>query len=117
MSALTGSAVIALIGLCVAACVQAGVPLLMSFPSQHFPGAQAAVALALVNSVANLGGFVGPWLLGVLREATGNNRAGLLMLAGSFVIAAILALGLARQLRTATTGITSSSPSDNRTTH
>ncbi|NIL77280.1 MFS transporter [Rhodococcus sp. B10] len=102
VSALTGSAVVALIGLCVAACVQAGVPLLMSFPSQHFPGAQAAVALALVNSVANLGGFVGPWLLGVLRESTGDNQAGLLMLSGSFIIAAVLALGLARQLRTAT---------------
>ncbi|MFC4376363.1 MFS transporter [Nocardia halotolerans] len=60
ISSLVGAPVIALIGLCLGACIQAAVPLLYSFPSQHFPGAMGAVALAMVNSAGNIGGFSGP---------------------------------------------------------
>jgi MFS family permease len=98
VASLTGNAIFALVGLCFGACIQAAVPLLYSFPAQHFPGAKGAVALALVNSIGNIGGFAGPYLLGVLREGTGTDTAGLLMLSSSFLLAAALSVGLQRQL-------------------
>ena len=100
VASLTGNAVFALVGLCFGACIQAAVPLLYSFPAQHFPGAKGAVALALVNSIGNIGGFAGPYLLGLLREGTGTDTAGLSVLASSFLLAAVLSVGLQRQLRT-----------------
>ncbi|WP_353232323.1 MFS transporter [Pseudomonas helleri] len=101
MSSLAGSALVAFIGLCMAACIQAAVPLLFSFPSRHFNGARAAVALAMVNSVGSLGGFIGPVLLGWMKEATGSNQAGLLAMAGAFVLAALLAAILPKILQSA----------------
>jgi MFS family permease len=101
MSSLASSATVAFIGLCMAACIQAAVPLLFSFPSRHFDGARAAVALAMVNSVGSLGGFIGPVLLGWMKGATGSNQAGLLAMAGAFVLAGLLALTLPSILRAA----------------
>ncbi|MNT29317.1 putative tartrate transporter [compost metagenome] len=101
MSAFAQSAILAFAGLCMAACMQAAVPLFYSFPSQHFAGARAAVALALVNSVGNIGGFFGPYILGVFRQTFHTDTVGLVFLAGTFVIAACMALGLPRQLRSA----------------
>src|SRR5262249_51815807 len=50
-------------------------------------GVGAAASIALVNSIGNTGGFVGPYLLGAINDATHSFAAGL------WVIAAILALG------------------------
>ncbi len=52
-------------------------------------GVGAAAAIALINSVGNTGGFVGPYLLGAINDATHSFTAGL------FGIAAILAAGAA----------------------
>jgi ACS family tartrate transporter-like MFS transporter len=52
-------------------------------------GVGAAAAIALINSVGNTGGFVGPYLLGAISDATHSFTAGL------FGIAAILAAGAA----------------------
>ncbi|WP_322050599.1 MFS transporter [Paraburkholderia bannensis] len=98
-SSLSSNATIAFVGLCLGACIQAAVPLLYSFPSQHFPGAKGAVALALVNSVGQIGGFLGPYILGILRGATGADTTGLLLLGSSFLIAALMSTGLTKQLR------------------
>ncbi|MDR5765849.1 MULTISPECIES: MFS transporter [unclassified Caballeronia] len=98
-SSLSSNAAVAFAGLCLGACIQAAVPLLYSFPSQHFPGAKGAVALALVNSIGQIGGFFGPYILGILRGATGSDTTGLLLLGSSFLLAALMSLGLSRQLR------------------
>ena len=50
-------------------------------------GVGAAAAIALINSVGNTGGFVGPYLLGYIRDATGSFAAGLVS------VGAILASG------------------------
>lgn len=99
ISSLSSNGVLAFVGLCLGACIQAAVPLLYSFPSQHFPGAKGAVALALVNSIGQIGGFFGPYILGILRGATGADTAGLLLLASSFLMASVLSIGLTRQLK------------------
>src|SRR5207249_2202436 len=50
-------------------------------------GIGAAAAIALINSVGNTGGFVGPYLLGAISSATQSFAAGL------FVIAALMVSG------------------------
>ena len=52
-------------------------------------GTAAAGGIALINSVGNLGGFVGPYLVGLIKDQTGSNLAALMMLGG-----ALLAMGL-----------------------
>ncbi|WP_028922508.1 MFS transporter [Pseudonocardia acaciae] len=51
-----------------------------------------AVGLAFINSVANLGGFAGPFLVGWLRQGTGSTVAALWVLAGAAALAAVLVL-------------------------
>lgn len=57
------------------------------------------MALALVNSIGNIGGFLGPFILGALRESFGTDTPGLLMLTSTFILAGIFSLGLKKQLR------------------
>jgi ACS family tartrate transporter-like MFS transporter len=57
-----------------------------------FLGSAAAAGIALINAIGNLGGFVGPWVMGWLRQSTGNYTAGLLVLAAALVIEAILVM-------------------------
>lgn len=59
-----------------------------SLPSLFLTDRAAAVGLASINSIANLGGFVGPFGFGALEEATGNNTIGLIAVAIVLVIAA-----------------------------
>jgi ACS family tartrate transporter-like MFS transporter len=40
-------------------------------------GVGAAAGIALINSVGNIGGFVGPYILGYVRDTTGSFAAGL----------------------------------------
>jgi len=57
-------------------------------------GSAGAGAIALVNSVGNLGGFVGPYAIGLLRERTHGFAAGLAVLAAGLALAGLLALAL-----------------------
>jgi len=52
----------------------------LSMPSAALTGAAAASGLALVNSLGNLGGFISPYAVGLLKDATGSNQSGLLFL-------------------------------------
>jgi ACS family tartrate transporter-like MFS transporter len=45
----------------------------------------------LINSVGNLGGFLGPFIVGYLRSATGSFAGGMLFLCGSLFLASFLA--------------------------
>jgi ACS family tartrate transporter-like MFS transporter len=55
-------------------------------------GTAAAGGIALINSVGNLGGFVGPSLVGVIKDRTGSNLAALLFLGSSLLAMGLLAL-------------------------
>ncbi len=55
-------------------------------------GTAAAGGIALINSVGNLGGFAGPYLVGVIKDQTGSNLAALLMLGGALLAMGLLAL-------------------------
>ena len=55
-------------------------------------GSAAAGGIALINSVGNLGGFAGPYIMGWVKNATGNYKAGLYVLAAFGIAAAIVTL-------------------------
>ena len=61
-------------------------------PSMFLTGSAAAGGIALINSVGNLGGFAGPYIMGWVKDATGNFQAGLYVLAGFGIAAAIVTL-------------------------
>jgi ACS family tartrate transporter-like MFS transporter len=60
-------------------------------------GTAAAAGIALVNSIGNTGGFVGPYVLGVLKDTTGSTTGAFLGLAALALVASALCLGLRRQ--------------------
>jgi MFS transporter, ACS family, tartrate transporter len=65
-----------------------------AMPPMLLGGAAAAAGIGLINAVGNLGGFFGPSIMGTLRDLTGGYTGGLLVLAGSLVIEAVLVLTL-----------------------
>ena len=52
-----------------------------AMPPMFLSGTAAAAAIAWINSLGNLGGFIGPWYVGIVRDATGSFSGGLYGLA------------------------------------
>lgn len=68
-------------------------------PSIFLSGSAAAGGIALINTIGTAaGGFAGPYVLGLLREATGGYSAGMLALALGPLLTAGIVLFLARTL-------------------
>ncbi len=65
-------------------------------PSMFLTGSAAAGGIALINSVGNLGGFAGPYMMGWVKDATGSFRDGLYVLAGFGIAAAFVTLIVVR---------------------
>ena len=63
-----------------------------SLPSEFLSGLSAAAGIALINSIGNLGGFVGPSAIGVLTKQTGGMYTGLRFVGFSLLTSAILLL-------------------------
>ncbi|VIO67437.1 MFS transporter [Bradyrhizobium ivorense] len=59
-------------------------------PSTFLVGNAAAAGIALINATGNLGGFVGPYAIGWIRDATHSYQAGLYLLAALSFVAAVL---------------------------
>ncbi|QEH39207.1 Putative tartrate transporter [Aquisphaera giovannonii] len=80
--------------------LKAYMPAFWSLPSLLVTEAAAAVGIGLINSFGNLGGWVGPTILGVLKKETDSFRVGLWVLASSMVISAmvIIALNVGRRV-------------------
>jgi ACS family tartrate transporter-like MFS transporter len=65
-----------------------------SIPPIFLGGTAAAAGIGLINAVGNLGGAVGPSVMGWLRDVTGDYQRGLLVLAGALALEAILVVSL-----------------------
>ena len=65
-----------------------------SIPPQILGGRSAAPGIALINAIGNLGGFVGPSLIGILHGMTGGYTGGLLTLTAALVVEALLVLAI-----------------------
>ncbi|MGY1620778.1 MFS transporter [Geodermatophilus sp. SYSU D00965] len=87
------SPVLALVFLCLAAMgFKSASPLFWSFPQGSLNPMVLAPAVALVNSLGNLGGFVAPFGFGLVKEATGEVTLGLYALAAASLLAALAVL-------------------------
>jgi MFS transporter, ACS family, tartrate transporter len=75
-------------------------PPLWSMPTMFLSGSAAAAGIATINSIGNLGGFVGPAMIGWIKDLTGSFQGGLFFVAGLLVLSAVLTLALARSQRT-----------------
>jgi ACS family tartrate transporter-like MFS transporter len=69
-----------------------------SYPTTFLSGTAAAGAIGLINSFGNLGGFVGPFVTGFIKTATGTFAAAWVFLACSLTLAGLLVLTFKRQL-------------------
>jgi sugar phosphate permease len=65
-----------------------------SYPTSFLSGAAAAGAVGLINSFGNVGGWVGPYFTGVVKDLTGSFQAAYVTLAGSLLCAGLLMLTL-----------------------
>jgi ACS family tartrate transporter-like MFS transporter len=61
-----------------------------AMPPMFLSGTGLAAGIAWINSIGNLGGFFGPWYVGVVKDLTGNYAGGLYGLALLGLIAAIV---------------------------
>jgi ACS family tartrate transporter-like MFS transporter len=69
-------------------------PTFWTLPPLFLGGTAAAAGIALINSIGNLGGYLGPWAIGSLRDLTHSHTGGLLLLAGALVLQAALVASL-----------------------
>jgi sugar phosphate permease len=74
----------------VAFCLFSSTALFWTLPGRFFTGTSAAAGIALINSVGNLGGYLGPFGIGALKEYTGNLASGLYFLTGVMVFGLLL---------------------------
>jgi MFS transporter, ACS family, tartrate transporter len=72
--------------------ISARLPAFWALPASLLGGSMAAASVGAINCIGNLGGFVGPYLLGALSTATGSYSTGIGYLAGASVLAAVLIL-------------------------
>jgi predicted MFS family arabinose efflux permease len=70
-----------------------------SLPSEFLTGFSAASGIALINSVANLGGFAGPYAIGLISQRTGSLYGGLAFAGVSMFVSATLMLLLRKERR------------------
>jgi len=70
-----------------------------SLPSEFLTGFAAASGIALISSVANLGGFVGPYLVGMVSQRTASLYGGLALTGVSLFFCAALASLLPKKAR------------------
>ncbi|AUX91234.1 MFS transporter [Acinetobacter sp. ACNIH1] len=61
-----------------------------TLPGRFLTGASAAAGIALINSVGNLGGYIGPFGIGLLKQYTGNMASGLYFLTIVMIFGLIL---------------------------
>lgn len=74
-------------------------PCFWSLPTAMLSGTAAAGGIALINALGNLGGFFGPYIFGLVRDASGNFTLGLIAIAVGPVMSAIVVLCLGHDRR------------------
>lgn len=101
--AVQGQPAIALGLFCLAAAGLYGyLPGFWALPGSFLTGTAAAASIGLINSFGNLGGFVGPYVIGYLSTATGSFFWGMFYLSMSALLAAVLIIALRATKRSRT---------------
>jgi MFS family permease len=87
--------VLGLLGFCLGAfCFFALQPILYTFPASRLSGVTLAGGLAFVNTFGLFGGFLGPYVMGAMEDATGSKVSGLWFVVGVCAIGAALTFRL-----------------------
>jgi D-galactonate transporter len=94
VSAIYGSnTMIAMAALTVAtAGILSTLPLFWTLPTAYLTGTAAAAGIAVINSIGNLAGFVSPYMVGAIKDATQSTAGGLYLIAGSLLAGSLLVL-------------------------
>jgi MFS transporter, ACS family, tartrate transporter len=79
--------------------ISAAKPPLWSMPTLFLSGPAAASGIAAINSIGNLGGFVGPAMIGWIKDLTGSFLGGLYFVSGLLLVSAALTVMVARSLQ------------------
>jgi ACS family tartrate transporter-like MFS transporter len=89
----SGSLTVAIIAMsCATVGLYGSKPAFWPLPSRFLSGTAAAGGIALINSIGNLGGFVGPYIVGWISDRTGRYDAGLYFLAMCALASAVIAV-------------------------
>ncbi len=84
---------VALVGLTLAGMgIFSALPTFWALPTTFLTGVAAAAGIALINSIGNLAGYLGPFVMGYLKDTTGSYSMGLV------IVAVLLACGAASLL-------------------
>jgi sugar phosphate permease len=89
-------------------------PAFWSVPTEFLSESAAAASIGLINSIGNLGGFLGPLIMGYLVSRTHSFTAGLWYLVGSFFISTILMLAVRRHTSVASASARTPEPANSR---
>lgn len=94
LSAIYGhNTVVAMAALTIAtAGILSTLPLFWTLPTGYLTGTAAAAGIAVINSIGNLAGFVSPFMVGAIKDATQSTAGGLYLIAGSLLVGALLVL-------------------------
>lgn len=93
VSGWSSAPLIGFVALCLAAVgIYSGLPAFWALASRGLQGVAAAGAIALVNSIGNLGGFFGPAVIGAAKAHTGSYAVSLLVIAAFLVLGAVLVI-------------------------
>jgi ACS family tartrate transporter-like MFS transporter len=65
-----------------------------ALPGRFLTGGAAAAGIALINAMGAVGGFIGPYAVGYLKDTSGNFESGLFLLAGILFAGSVLTLFL-----------------------
>jgi MFS transporter, ACS family, tartrate transporter len=75
-------------------------PTFWPLPTAMLSGIAAAGGIALINSVGNLGGFLGPYMFGLIKDATGgSDLLALLAIAAAPIVSAVVLVSLGHDRR------------------
>src|SRR3954469_23557667 len=74
--------------------IYGSLPVFWTFPTSFLGGAAAAGGIALINSIGNLAGFVAPYVVGSIKDATGGYAGGLLCVSAASLVASVIVLVL-----------------------
>jgi MFS family permease len=99
-SAFTPTPLLTIAALCVAVMgINSFVATFWAVPSSFLTGRAAAGGIAMIVSIGNLGGFAGPYLIGLVRDLSGGFTAPLLVVGGILLVGALTMLAFGRQVR------------------
>jgi MFS transporter, ACS family, tartrate transporter len=74
--------------------VYSALPLLWTLPTAFLAGAAVAPGIAAINAIGNLAGYFGPFIMGWVKDLTGDFRWGLVTIAACALVALVITLML-----------------------